>query len=111
MGLVWMTKYGARSVRHEPPTLEEALSAAEDFTRDHDQQLQIAAKLLALPLDQIMAEGERIIANRASRPSVVVSGGGKRHVIVERKTTRQWPRGAAPSQTAPRRVGRTDAQG
>ena len=111
MGRVWMTKYGARSVRHEPPTLEEALSAAEDFTSDHDQQLEIAASLLGLPLDQITAEGQRIIAGRARSPAVVVTGDGRRSVIIERKATRQWSRSSGASRTSPHGVGKSDSRG
>ncbi len=111
MGRVWMTKYGARSVRHEPPTLEEALSAAEDFTADHDQQLQIAASLLGLPLDQITAEGQRIIARRAPSPAVVVVGDGRKSVIVERKAIRQWSRSSGTSRTSSHGVGKSDGRG
>lgn len=111
MGRVWMTKYGARSVRHEPPTLEEALSAAQDLTSDPDQKLQIAASLLGLPLDQIAGEAERIIARRAKTPEVVVIGDGRKTVIVERKAARQWPRNSMPSQPSARRVGKSDARG
>lgn len=111
MGPVWMTKYGARRVRYEPPTLEEALSAAADLTADHQQQLQLAADLLALPLERIEAEGARILARRANDKPHFVSGHGKRTVVVERKTTRTFTRGVASSSTARGHVRKTAARG
>ncbi len=48
MGSVWKTKYGMRRVRVDPPTLEEALYAAEGLTPDTNEQLQIAAQLMDL---------------------------------------------------------------
>ena len=43
MSARWMTKYGARRVRVELPTLEDALFAAEGLTDDVHQQIHIAA--------------------------------------------------------------------
>lgn len=57
MAPVWTTKYGPRRVRHEPPTLEEALTAAEGLTDDFDQQLAIAADLMEWSLERTQAEG------------------------------------------------------
>ena len=56
MSVTWMTKYGARRVRVELPTLEDALFAAEGLTPDASQQIHIAAALMQVPEDQARAE-------------------------------------------------------
>jgi hypothetical protein len=59
MNATWMTKHGKRSVRHDPPTLEEALFAAQGLMMDMRQQINFAADLMQLPIDQVRAEAER----------------------------------------------------
>ena len=39
----WKTKYGSRRVRHDPPTLEEAIIAAQGLTDSVSAQVEIAA--------------------------------------------------------------------
>ena len=56
MGSVWKTKYGMRRVRVDPPTLEEALYAAEGLMPDSSEQLQIAAELMHLPVETVRAQ-------------------------------------------------------
>src|SRR5215470_15407765 len=56
MSADWNTKYGTRRVRHDPPTLEEAIFAAVGITDDQDQQAEIAASLMGMPLDVVQAE-------------------------------------------------------
>ena len=86
MSTTWKTKYGTRRVRVEPPTIEEALFAAEGLTPALEQQIRIAAVLMQLPLEQVRAEAQRIIRtrglpfHRATRRSPVV---------MERKIPRQ----------------------
>ena len=43
MSADWNTKYGTRRVRHDPPTLDEAIFAAVGITDDQDQQAEIAS--------------------------------------------------------------------
>ncbi len=96
MGLVWMTKYGARRVRYEPPTLEEALAAAEGLTSDFDQQLAIAADLMDWSLERTRAEGEHLRARRnAPQKATIENYRTGRSVIVERKSPRRFSRDAA----------------
>lgn len=88
----WMTKYGKRRVRHEPPTLEEALSAAEGLSDETAQQIALAAELMQLPVDQVRAEAERILRARGGRTSQVQMITGRRTptaVVVERKPARR----------------------
>src|SRR4051794_18504936 len=98
MSVTWMTKYGARRVRVEPPTLEDALYAAEGLTPDPSQQIKLAAELMQVPVDQTREAAERIIRARASRPQMIVremSRGGRRPhapVVVERRSPRRFQR-------------------
>jgi hypothetical protein len=97
MSVTWMTKYGARRVRVEPPTLEDALYAAEGLTPDPSQQIKLAAELMQVPVDQTREAAERIIKARASRPQVIreIARGGRRPhapVVVERRSPSRFAR-------------------
>ena len=85
MGLAWKTKYGMRRVRVDPPTLEEALFAAEGLTPDSREQLQIAADLICQPVHQVQADAERIIKSRANSSHVARDRRPLGAVVVERR--------------------------
>lgn len=91
MSEIWETKYGSRRVRHDPPTLEEAIAAAQGLSDELDEQIEIAAGLMALPLEAVRAE-----VLKAAKPvklaRVVMAPsceGATRTVIVERKPSRR----------------------
>src|SRR3954447_7248893 len=44
---------GPPRVRHEPPTIREAVSAAKDLADDAEQQVAIVAGLMGLPEDEV----------------------------------------------------------
>lgn len=97
MSADWNTKYGTRRVRHDPPTLDEAIFAAIGITDDQEQQAEIAAALMGMPLDVVQAEvkkqartNSRITATR------VIAGeqGAQRSVVVERRVVRRFGTGA-----------------
>lgn len=98
MSVRWMTKYGARRVRVELPTLEDALFAAEGLTGDTHQQIHIAAALMQVPEEQARAEAERLLKDRAGRPQtlaqVVHGGRSGGPVVVERRAPRRLQREA-----------------
>ena len=71
MGLSWDTKYGRRRVKHEPPTLAEAVAAAEGLTSNWEEQAEIAARLLDLPLEAVKAEAGLRRHQQATRVVVV----------------------------------------
>jgi hypothetical protein len=91
MSTIWKTKYGPRRVRHDPPTLDEAIFAARGLTDDVQQQVEIAAGLMELPLEQVREALRKSPAPRKSAPTVAFTsrGGAERSVVVERKTTRR----------------------
>ena len=89
---VWNTKYGLRRVRHEAPTLEEAIVAAQSLTDDPTEQATIAASLMGLPGEQVRAELRKAVPPRkeAARSFAFVgSPDAPRTVVVERKPSRR----------------------
>ena len=64
----WNTKYGTRRVRRDPPTLDEAIFAAIGITDDQNEQAEIAASLMGLPLEAVHGRGEEAGAQFARVP-------------------------------------------
>lgn len=91
MSGVWKTKYGPRRVRHDPPTLDEAIAAAKGLTDDVQAQVEIAASLMDLPVDQVRAEVLKAATPRqtTSRVAFIGRAGTQRAVVVERKAPRR----------------------
>ena len=85
MSATWMTKYGRRGVSHNPPTLDEALFAAEGLTDVAGQQIELAAELMHVPLAQVQAEAKRILKSRNGRVRIVQPRQARGTVVVERK--------------------------
>ena len=92
MPAIWNTKWGPRRVRHDPPTLAEALVAAQGFTDDQDGQIEIAAGLMGVPLAEAKSELRRLASNRRVSATIVATTRDKnaaRTVIIERKVSRR----------------------
>jgi hypothetical protein len=88
----WNTKYGARRVRHELPTLEEAIAAAQGLSDDLDEQAGIAASLMGLPQVEVRAALLKLApARKQAANSVVFTGpsSAPRTIVVERKPVRR----------------------
>src|SRR6266852_3010079 len=96
MSDVWKTKYGPRRVRHDPPTLAEAVAAARGLTDDVQEQVEIAASLMDLPPDQVRPEVLKA-ASRKDTNTVAFVGraGAPRTVVVERVPSRRPMAGKA----------------
>jgi len=47
---------GPPRVRHELPTIEEAIAAAQDLAADPEQQVAIVAGLMGVPEDQVRSQ-------------------------------------------------------
>jgi len=65
--------------RFEPPTLEDAVFAAQGLTDDAESQVEIAAQLLGREESEVRpavlrarSSGVRVVARAAGRPVVVV---------------------------------------
>ncbi len=86
----WATKYGPRRVRHDPPTLAEAIAAAQGLTDDAQAQVRIAAELMGAPVAEVKAEMQRLTPDRrATRLVSAPARTGTRTVVVERKVSRR----------------------
>ena len=80
-------------VRREPPTIPEAVAAAQDLADDIEQQVEIAAGLIGLPLDAVR---EHVVAAAKAKPATermpdriltaASPSRAPRTVIVERRT-------------------------
>ncbi len=91
MNDVWKTKFGRRRVRHDPPTLEEAIVAASGLSDDVDAQIEIAASLMELSPDEVRAQMPKAAPPPKANNTVVFinRSGGPRSVVVERKPSRR----------------------
>ena len=75
-----------RRTRCDPPTVEEAVFAAQGLTGDPDLQVMIAARLIGLPEDEIRSA---VLKARLPAGATKVSiPGVERTVVVERKAAR-----------------------
>ena len=86
---VWETKDGRRRVRRDPPTIEEAVVAAQGLTDEFKEQIEIVASLMEITVDEargfVLRMGQRKEVNRVTVTSRV---GVPRAVVVERRTPR-----------------------
>ena len=88
----WHTKYGLRRVRHEAPTLEEAIAAAQGLSDELNEQAEIAASLIGLPHYQVRTELLKVTPPRKGVVKSVAFAGPAstlRTIVVERKPTRR----------------------
>jgi hypothetical protein len=93
MSADWNTKYGPRRVRHDPPTLDEAIFAAAGITDDQEHQAEIAAALMGMPLEAVQVEVKKQarVSSRISATRVIAGEqGAQRSVVVERRVVRRF---------------------
>jgi hypothetical protein len=69
-------------VRREPPTIEEAIAAAQDLTEDREQQIEIAAGFMGVPQEEVRAQ----MPLRINPARSIIAG--NRAVVVERRIAR-----------------------
>ena len=91
MSDIWETKDGLRRVRRDPPTVEDAVLAAQGMTEDLDGQVEIVASLMQLPAEEarsaILKMGQR---KEVSRFTIAGRSGMERAVVVERRNVRRF---------------------
>jgi hypothetical protein len=87
----WNTKYGPRRVRHEAPTLEEAIAAAQGLSDELNEQAKIAAELIGLPYDQVRTELLKVDPPRKDVIKSVVFGGSNLGVAHHHGQTQTGP--------------------
>src|SRR5262249_59120367 len=82
MNDIWETKDGRRRVRRDPPTIEEAVVAAQGLTDDLKEQMEIVASLMEITPEEargvVLRMGQRkevnrvTVAGRVGAPRAVV---------------------------------------
>lgn len=87
MSEIWDTKDGPRRVRRDPPTLEEAVLAAQGLADDVDSQVEIVVSLMpAVPAAAARSAVVRLSQRKESeRLTVAGRSGAPRAVVVERR--------------------------
>ena len=87
---IWDTKDGRRRVRRDPPTVEEAVQAAQGLTEELSEQIGIVASLMDVSIDEargaVLRMGQRKDVNRLT---IVGRAGSPRAVVVERRMPRR----------------------
>ncbi len=73
--------------RYEPPTLEEAIFAAQGLTDTLEHQVEIAARLTGTPESEVKTAALKLQAP-APRGGRMQSAGARRVVVVERRASR-----------------------
>jgi hypothetical protein len=88
MSEIWETKYGLRRVRRDPPTVDDAVLAAQGLTEDLEGQIEIVAALMSVSAEQAR---RAVLKMRRpdSRLTIPGRGGLARAVVVERKSPRR----------------------
>lgn len=94
MSDVWDTKDGRRRVRRDPPTVEEAVLAAQGLTEEPTEQAEIVAALMNISTEEAMVAVLRMSQRKdVNRITVTSRAAGKpgaaRAVVVERRTVRR----------------------
>lgn len=87
---VWDTKDGRRRVRRDPPTLEEAVLAAQGLTDQPGEQVEIVVSLMRVTADE--ARGAVLRMGQRPEPGrITIAGraGSPRAVVVERLASRR----------------------
>jgi hypothetical protein len=89
MSEVWDTKDGRRRVRRDPPTLDDAVLAAQGLSDDIDAQVEIVMSLMDVPAEAaraaVLKMGQR---KDTSRFTIAGRAGAPRAVVVERRPSR-----------------------
>jgi len=96
MSETWDTKDGRRRVRRDPPTVEEAVLAAQGLTDELSEQADIVAALMQIGAEEARAAVLRMGKRKDIDHITIVGRAGRagqaalpRAVVVERRTTRR----------------------
>ena len=91
MSEVWETKDGRRRVRRDPPTVEDAVLAAQGMTDDLDGQVEIVMSLMRVSAEvarpAVLKMGQR---KEPTRFTIAGRVGAPRAVVVERRAPRRF---------------------
>ncbi len=92
MSDVWDTKDGPRRVRRDPPTVEEAVLAAQGLTDEPGEQIEIVCSLMQIAAEEargaVLRMAQRKDTFRLTIAGRVGRSGAGRAVVVERRGPR-----------------------
>jgi hypothetical protein len=93
MSDIWETKDGRRRVRRDPPTIEEAVTAAQGLTEELRERIEIVASLMEVPIEEARSAVLRMGQSKDVNRVTITAGhsgrtGAARAVVVERRTPR-----------------------
>jgi hypothetical protein len=93
---VWDTKDGRRRVRRDPPTVEDAVLAAQGLTDEPGEQVEIVVSLMQISAEEargvVLRMAPRKDVNRitvTARSTQPGQANGARAVVVERRAPRR----------------------
>jgi len=93
---VWDTKDGRRRVRRDPPTVDDAVLAAQGLSDEQGEQIEIVASLMQISAEEargaVLRMGQRKEVNHitvAARPARSGQLSAPRAVVVERRAPRR----------------------
>ena len=90
MSNFWETKDGRRRVRRDPPTVEEAVLAAQGLADEIDGQVEIVMSLMQVSAGEarsaVLKFGQR---KDAGRVTIMGRAGAQRAIVVERRAPRR----------------------
>ncbi len=96
MDAIWDTKDGRRRVRRDPPTVEEAVLAAQGLTDGLTEQADIVASLMQISAEEARGAVLRMGPRKDVDRITIVGRSGRsgpaaapRAVVVERRTPRR----------------------
>lgn len=76
-------------VRHEPPTIEEALAAAADLSEDPEERIELAASLMGVSPDDVRPVAASLARVKPKRVlTISTRTSAARQVVVERRAPR-----------------------
>jgi len=88
-GKVWDTKYGKRRVKEAKPTLEEAIFAAKGISDDVKDQIEIAAELMGLPIEEVRPQVMKSARTTVQIQTNARNPAAARSFVVERRVVRR----------------------
>ena len=93
---IWDTKDGRRRVRRDPPTVDEAVLAAQGLTDQVSEQTEIVASLMHITAEEARGAVLRLVQPKdagritiTSRPNRPGHAATPRAVVVERRVSRR----------------------
>jgi len=90
MSEIWDTKDGPRRVRRDPPSIDEAVLAAQGLTDELSEQIEIVTSLMPVSVDEARTAILRMTQRKdVNRVTVASRTGAPRAVVVERRTPRR----------------------